>query len=89
MGTVAITGAGGYIGQRLVVYLENQNWCTKILGTDIIEPRVTSSKLDFLTKTFAIIHLSTSGKTRMWKPWYIWLLSWIQCMKKKKCMTSM
>jgi len=50
MGTVAITGAGGYIGQRLVVYLENQNWCTKILGTDIIEPRVTSSKLDFLNK---------------------------------------
>ena len=50
MGTVAITGAGGYIGQRLIAYLDDQSWCTGILGTDIIEPRVTSNKLNFLNK---------------------------------------
>jgi UDP-glucose 4-epimerase len=47
MGAVGITGAGGYIGQRLIAYLESQDWCTRILGTDIEAPTVESSKLTF------------------------------------------
>ena len=29
MGVAAITGTGGYIGQRLIVHLENQGWSTQ------------------------------------------------------------
>jgi len=47
MNTIVITGAGGYIGQRLIKDLEAQDWCTEILGIDIREPRVTSNKLIF------------------------------------------
>lgn len=47
MRTIAITGAGGYIGQRLIENLDGQDWCTGILGIDIVEPKVNSSKLTF------------------------------------------
>lgn len=50
MGNVAITGAGGYIGQRLILYLDSQDWCSRILGTDIAEPQARSDKLTFLKK---------------------------------------
>jgi UDP-glucose 4-epimerase len=50
MGSVAITGAGGYIGQRLISYLDSQDGCTRILGTDIAEPEVASEKLTFLNR---------------------------------------
>jgi len=48
MSTVGITGAAGYIGQRLIVHLDKQDWCKKILGTDVKEPTVASEKLEFL-----------------------------------------
>ena len=48
MGTIAITGAGGYIAGQLISFLENADWCERILGTDIVEPRVQSEKLIFL-----------------------------------------
>jgi len=47
MRTIAITGAGGYIARQLISALENQKWCRKILGTDIVEPEVQSAKLEF------------------------------------------
>lgn len=47
MSTVAITGAGGYIARQLILSLENQEWCRKILGTDIVEPGVQSAKFEF------------------------------------------
>lgn len=47
MRTIVITGAGGYIGQRLIENLEEQDWCAGILGVDIVEPKVKSSKLTF------------------------------------------
>ena len=47
MRTIAITGAGGYIGQRIIENLETQDWCAEILGIDIVEPKVKSSKLTF------------------------------------------
>ena len=50
MGTVAITGAGGYIGQRLIDHLEKNDSCSRILGTDIREPQIRSDKLTFLKK---------------------------------------
>jgi UDP-glucose 4-epimerase len=50
MRAVGITGAGGYIGQRLIAYLEKQDWCTRILATDIKAPVVESSKLTFSRK---------------------------------------
>lgn len=48
MGTVAITGAAGYIGQKLIGRLEEADWCDRILGTDVRQPGVVSGKLDFL-----------------------------------------
>ena len=50
MGNVAITGAGGYIGQRLIAHLDAEDWCGRILGTDISVPTVASEKLTFLEK---------------------------------------
>lgn len=50
METVAITGSGGYIGQHLIAHLENQDRCTRVLGTDIVRPKVISSKLIFSKK---------------------------------------
>ena len=47
MGTVVITGAGGYIGQRLIKHLDTFEGCTRILGIDIQEPVVRSEKLTF------------------------------------------
>jgi nucleoside-diphosphate-sugar epimerase len=47
MSTVAITGAGGYIARQLILSLENQKWCRRILGTDIVEPEVQAGKLEF------------------------------------------
>jgi len=47
MRTIAITGAGGYIGQRLIENLEGQDWCAGILGIDIVKPKIKSSKLTF------------------------------------------
>lgn len=47
MSTVAITGAGGYIARQLISSLENQKWCLRILGTDIVEPEVQAGKLEF------------------------------------------
>ena len=47
MSIVAMTGAGGYIGRQLILFLEKQAWCRKILGTDIVEPGIQSTKLEF------------------------------------------
>jgi UDP-glucose 4-epimerase len=47
MNTVAITGAAGYIARQLIASLDNQKWCQKILGTDIVEAGVQSAKLEF------------------------------------------
>ena len=50
MSTVAITGAGGYLASQLISFLENVAWCEKILGTDIVEPKVQTEKLIFLNQ---------------------------------------
>jgi UDP-glucose 4-epimerase len=50
VGIVAITGAGGYIGQRLISHLGHQERCAHILGTDITEPQVSAKKLTFHNK---------------------------------------
>jgi UDP-glucose 4-epimerase len=50
MGTVAITGAAGYFGQRIIRNLEKRDWCTRILGTDIVDPKIRLDKLTFLKK---------------------------------------
>jgi UDP-glucose 4-epimerase len=47
MSTVAITGAGGYIARQLILFLEKQAWCRKILGTDVVVPGIQSAKLEF------------------------------------------
>ena len=47
MSTVAITGAGGYIARQLILYLEKQEWCRKMVGTDIVEPGINAGKLEF------------------------------------------
>jgi len=50
MSNVVITGAGGYIGQRLIEDLNSKKWCSKIYGIDINEPKVKSEKLHFEKK---------------------------------------
>ncbi|MEN8244036.1 MAG: SDR family oxidoreductase [Thermodesulfobacteriota bacterium] len=50
MSIVAITGAGGYIGQQLIAYLKKAPWCERIVGTDIVEPAVQSTKLTFINQ---------------------------------------
>jgi len=47
MSIVAITGAGGYIGQQLIAYLEKAPWCERIIGTDIVVPGTQADKLLF------------------------------------------
>ncbi len=47
MSTVAITGAGGYIARQLIAVLENRPGCRRILGTDIVAPRIQTGKLEF------------------------------------------
>ncbi len=50
MSIVAITGAGGYIGRQLTDCLEKAAWCERIIGSDIVEPAVQSSKFQFFNK---------------------------------------
>jgi UDP-glucose 4-epimerase len=50
MGTVAITGAAGYFGQRIILNLAKRDWCTGILATDIVDPKIKSDKLTFIKK---------------------------------------
>jgi nucleoside-diphosphate-sugar epimerase len=45
--TVAITGAAGYLAGRLIEALESEDRVERILGFDVREPNVTSSKLVF------------------------------------------
>jgi UDP-glucose 4-epimerase len=45
MRTVAMTGAGGYIGQRLIAHLQTRDWCGWILGTGTRETIDAPSKL--------------------------------------------
>jgi len=48
--TVALTGAGGYLGQRLIDHLERHDGCARVLGTDRREPEIRAEKLRFLRK---------------------------------------
>lgn len=45
--TVAVTGAAGYIGERVLDLLDRDDRVDRILGFDIRRPRSTSSKLIF------------------------------------------
>lgn len=45
--TVAITGAGGYLGSRLIELLEDDPGIERILGFDLREPSVEARKLVF------------------------------------------
>lgn len=47
MSTYAITGAGGYIGQRIIEYLDKDTNCTEILAIDLIPPSISSTKTTF------------------------------------------
>jgi len=64
MGTIALTGAGGYIGQRLIEHLDRWEGCTAILGTDVREPLVRSRKLTFLKKDIRDMDLDDFWKGR-------------------------
>jgi UDP-glucose 4-epimerase len=44
---IAITGISGYIGSRLLAYLDRQDNIQKIVGIDVREPGVKSAKLKF------------------------------------------
>jgi UDP-glucose 4-epimerase len=44
---IAITGISGYIGSRLLAHLDRLDSVEKIIGIDIKEPHITSTKLKF------------------------------------------
>jgi UDP-glucose 4-epimerase len=44
---IAITGVSGYIGSRLVEYLERRESVINIIGIDVKQPRLKSAKLKF------------------------------------------
>jgi len=50
MRNIAMTGAGGYLGQSLIEDLNNKEWCSKIYGVDIHEPSIKTEKLHFEKK---------------------------------------
>ena len=50
MRNIAMTGAGGYIGQRLIEALSDKQFCSNIYGIDINAPTVKSDKLHFEKK---------------------------------------
>jgi UDP-glucose 4-epimerase len=47
MKNIAITGISGYVGTRLLAYLDRTNEVQKIIGIDAREPRYKSAKLTF------------------------------------------
>ncbi|MFZ5645091.1 MAG: NAD-dependent epimerase/dehydratase family protein [Bacillota bacterium] len=47
MGIYAITGAGGYIGQRIIEHLDNNTNCDQILAIDLNPPSINSAKTVF------------------------------------------
>lgn len=47
MATVAVTGISGYIAQRLLQRLENDDTIDRIVGIDVAEPRSRGKKLEF------------------------------------------
>lgn len=47
MCTIAVTGCSGYIGQRLLLYLEGDDHISRIIGFDKRPPRAPFRKLDF------------------------------------------
>lgn len=47
MSVVAVTGCSGYIGSRLLVFMEADDGVSKVVGVDVSPPREPSSKLDF------------------------------------------
>ncbi|MBF0449850.1 MAG: NAD-dependent epimerase/dehydratase family protein [Candidatus Magnetomorum sp.] len=50
MKRIAITGAGGYIGQALMNYLDGYNGCDAMLGIDLKKPAFHSNRLTFIEK---------------------------------------
>lgn len=44
---VAVTGCSGYIGQRLLFYLEKDDHVSRIIGFDKRSPSISCAKLDF------------------------------------------
>ena len=67
MKNVAITGIGGYLGGLLLDRLEQEDEVERIIGLDIKEPGVTSSKLKFyqqdVRKPFADIFIDNEIDT--------------------------
>lgn len=47
MSVVAVTGCSGYIGSRLLSFMESDDGVSKVVGVDLSPPRHPSSKLDF------------------------------------------
>ncbi|MGZ4144843.1 MAG: SDR family oxidoreductase [Actinomycetota bacterium] len=71
MGTVAVTGLAGYLGQRVLGRLESDTAVERVIGVDVEEPPTGSPKLEFhqmdvrdarLGKTFVgvdtVVHLA-------------------------------
>lgn len=47
MSVVAVTGCSGYIGTRLLRFLDESEKATKIIGVDLNPPRYSTPKMDF------------------------------------------
>jgi len=47
MAVVAVTGCSGYIGSRLLRFMDGSEQVSKIIGVDVAPPRYSTPKLDF------------------------------------------
>jgi len=47
MSVVAVTGCSGYIGSRLLRYMDESEKVSRIIGVDLNPPRYSTSKMDF------------------------------------------
>lgn len=50
MSVIAVTGAGGYIGRRLLAHLARNDYCSRVLATDLNDPGVYPDKVVFCRK---------------------------------------
>lgn len=47
MSVVAVTGCSGYIGSRLLRFMDENDKVSRIIGVDLNPPRVSTAKMDF------------------------------------------
>ena len=57
--TILVTGAGGFIGRRLVPELQSAGWCVRVVGrADVGDLSDSNNWRPFLDGVHAVVHLA-------------------------------